>query len=542
MIQRLLEFWLDNIGERGYQGPFLQMLTATGYTVLHSTRHVPIEFGKDVIAYDPQGRLTAFQLKGKPHGQFTLHDLREVQPQLIELSAYAVRFPGIDPAPPRPILVVNAQVEELAQRAIDDLNAGQLKSNPIEVWPYGKLFDMASSLAADLWPTGIPDTKELLKILTEDEKGPFPIAATERLVLPMLGLGAELVDWKAAEFERRIASAGLLIGICVARAVETKNHASAIQAWTLCAGLIAACRARYGEKIGAVGRQMFDLAIALIDESLVGLAAEVTEARDLLVLNALSEGGIYPARINIVGAYLAALWFRGRVDQNVEFRDQAKAALLKVPEKFDIWGEAAIVPILARLWVLDNVAQANTDRERIVLLGTVLHLNSRGAKRALAPPYYDFETVCRERMSLDSHRGPPFDGFTFEGFSHLALGLFEEIVRANLKQSAKQAWRPLTRLQLMQVDIPEAWQFPLSRASSAKSLTRILPPSRNWCEVLAEAYDRTVPALPDWLVDRPDVVLLIALLYPHRASPSVLRYLGLRLGRPWYPATQDARL
>jgi hypothetical protein len=46
---------LDSASERSYQGPFCQILSARGYTVLHSTRHAPIEFGKDVIAIAPDG-------------------------------------------------------------------------------------------------------------------------------------------------------------------------------------------------------------------------------------------------------------------------------------------------------------------------------------------------------------------------------------------------------------------------------------------------------------------------------------------------------
>jgi len=534
VIQRLLEFWLNNIGERGYQGPFLQMLVAAGYTVLHSTRHMPIEFGKDVIALDPQGRLTAFQLKGKPGGLFTHSDLREVQPQLLELSQYAVRFPGREPAVPRPVLVVNAQVDENAQRALDDWNAGELKANPVEVWPYGKLFEMASQLADKLWPTGIPDTKELLKILTEDETGPFPVGAVEDLVLPMLGLEGDAQNWKAPELQRRIASAGLLIGICVARQTEVRNHWAAIQAWTLCAGLIAACAERYTDRVGGTATRMFDLAVGLIDESLVALAQEVMGADDLLVRNSMVEGAIYPTRVQIIAGYLAALWHRGRADGNVAAKEIAAAALSKVPARPNVWGEAAFAPILARVWAQDWLGQHNPDQVRIEMLDLLLACNQSHNPNAFAAPYHDFEEVSREKLQLTGRRGPPFNGFRFDGACYMGLPWFEELVRNNQKQHAKQFWRPLTHMRLMQVDVPEAWQFPLSSADSAKTLTGTLPPRQTWAQVVDVAYAPDVPPLPALLAGRPDLVLLLVLLYPYRATPAVVRYLGLRLGRPWH--------
>ena len=66
MIEKLIEHWLDSIGELGYQSAFVQMLVGQGHTILHSTRHMPIEFGKDVITIDPDGIPCAYQLKGNP--------------------------------------------------------------------------------------------------------------------------------------------------------------------------------------------------------------------------------------------------------------------------------------------------------------------------------------------------------------------------------------------------------------------------------------------------------------------------------------------
>ncbi len=122
MYERLLEGWLDSASERSYQGPFCQVLAAQGYAVLHSTRHAPIEFGKDVIAVAPDGVPCAYQLKGNPGSRLTHAQYREIAPQLFELATQSIVFPGRPPGPHRSYLVTNGNVDEEVQRAIDDMN------------------------------------------------------------------------------------------------------------------------------------------------------------------------------------------------------------------------------------------------------------------------------------------------------------------------------------------------------------------------------------------------------------------------------------
>ena len=71
MLERLIENWLDSAGERSYQRCFCQMLTGQGLRIVHNTKHTPQEFGKDVIAVSPEGKLVGYQLKGNPGATLT---------------------------------------------------------------------------------------------------------------------------------------------------------------------------------------------------------------------------------------------------------------------------------------------------------------------------------------------------------------------------------------------------------------------------------------------------------------------------------------
>ena len=64
MIERIVDDWLTNIGEKEFEVPFSQLLALRGYKVIHvANPHGPQEQGKDMIATDEEGRVVAFQLK-----------------------------------------------------------------------------------------------------------------------------------------------------------------------------------------------------------------------------------------------------------------------------------------------------------------------------------------------------------------------------------------------------------------------------------------------------------------------------------------------
>lgn len=532
MIERLLENWLDSASERSYQGPFLQMLVAAGYSLLHNTRHTPIEFGKDIIAHDPEGALVAFQLKGNPGATMNLTGLRAIYPQLQELSGFVVRYPGMEPSVPKPYFVLNGELGEDAQRALDDWNVGALRTNPVAVWSRGRLLEMAKSLSVALWPSEIPDISALLKVLTVDPIASFPVDDVEAICVSMLGLSGDEMHESAAEMQRRIASAGLLVGICVHRHVEKRNHWAAIQAWSMLCGLIAACADRYELDTNGAVEATFDLALQLVDQSLRELAEEVIAAKHLAITNTFSDGAVYSARVTILSGLMGAHWHRARASKDDEGMRRAEAALKKVHVRRELWGEAAIPGELLRLWVFDHTEVGRgAEVLRIQLLDVLLVRNRDGSKNPLPPPYYAFEETMREQ--LFSRNRAAFKGDTHDGWCYMGIPLFEELVRQNLKQHAKAVWPLLTKLIHLKVDIPEPWEFPLRRAQSAKNLTTTLPYTGEWEKVVKAAYDKDDPPLPRMLVDRPDVVALIVLLHPQRASPAVVRYLSMRLGRSW---------
>jgi hypothetical protein len=65
VIERLIENWLVNAGERGFETAFAQILASEEHTILQGPVHHPFEHGKDILTISPNGELHAYQLKAR---------------------------------------------------------------------------------------------------------------------------------------------------------------------------------------------------------------------------------------------------------------------------------------------------------------------------------------------------------------------------------------------------------------------------------------------------------------------------------------------
>lgn len=82
MIERLIENWLDNTNERGYEIAFCQALTAEGHTILKRPAHGPTEHGKDIASKDADGHYHCYQLKT---GTLSKSTWRAIRDEVVEL-------------------------------------------------------------------------------------------------------------------------------------------------------------------------------------------------------------------------------------------------------------------------------------------------------------------------------------------------------------------------------------------------------------------------------------------------------------------------
>jgi hypothetical protein len=539
VLERLLENWLDSVNERAYQPVFCQLLLAEGYRVLHSTRHAPIEFGKDVIAVRRDGELSAFQLKGNPSGRLTHAQFREIQHQLWELFHQAVVLPGAPPERHRSYLVTNGEVDEEVHRAISDFNLQYAKASgavPLEIWSRGTLLELLKKHAEQLWPWRLEDVGLLLELMTHSGRDQLPMEKMDALLSLRLGLLEEKPP-SSANAVRRIASAALLSAAALKPFAVAENHVSIVSGWTMFIGYAMAAAERSSVRQADVEDVIATVRDA-ISRELAALVDEAKNRPDLIEGEPLTDGFVYDGRkVQVAGfAALAWLWWNrepGLIDE--EILANALTLTREIGTGLVLWGEAAVPYFLAVCWCIDaTTGDQKGELSLARLLELILVRNAPRSNIPLPSPYYSFEQVRRHDLRKLLRGADPLDGDEFSGTSWYAEGLFSLVVRTNRKVMCADLWPALTRMSLSSFVPDEPWQFCVWRSDHGHEVSRHLPFARTWSEAVTGAQDDRLLNVPKRFAQHPELVLLWVMLCPHRGTPDVIRWLGRQFSKSWY--------
>ena len=174
LVERLVESWLDKQTERRYQNAFVQLLVSEGWSVLHTTRHSPIEFGKDIIARNPGGELFCFQLKGNPGTRVTKSEAQKLLAQVDELIILPAPEHFLKFANERhvAVFVTNGEVDEeaalLFEQASKKTASMICPASSLVIWRRGDLLSLFLKHAKDVWPTSFEGTRLMLEIFSGD--------------------------------------------------------------------------------------------------------------------------------------------------------------------------------------------------------------------------------------------------------------------------------------------------------------------------------------------------------------------------------------
>jgi len=541
VLERLIESWLDSASERSYQAPFCQMLSAEGHTVLHSTRHAPLEFGKDIISIGPDGVPCAFQLKGNPGTRFSLAQLRDIKGQLLELVTQPIVLPGVPSGRHRCYLVTNGETEEEVHRSVDDINREleNLGFGPqrIELWSRGRLLEMANRLGASLWPSEIEDLNTLLELLVHRGDDLLPLAKIDKLLKRLLVLEEDnKASLGAAQGRRRITSAAVLIGVALRNFSLKENHYATSAAWTVFAAYAIACGERHHLKYEDTARAAVEIAKNTIFDALAALCDDV-KTNEKLMASGFEIAPIYIARATLTYALLSLYWLWSEanawpVKEHKAFLDEW---LPKDHRQSYLWGEGAVPQFLAQYWYF---SKADPTWKSEMLLGSLLNVliklavDQEGQK--FPSPYFSFEDFMKHLLAGFLQTGDdPLRGETARRMSFMAEGVLHLFVRANLKQSAKLLWPDFTQLGLKRFEVEEPWQYCLYRTAAGRELMVQPPATKQWAELVAEARYCRLAQVPHALASEVWLLALFVVLLPYRATPEALRYLGWKLGTVW---------
>jgi len=498
--------------------------------------------GKDVIAIAPDGTPCAYQLKGSPDRQISLSqwDRDNLGAQISKLANQAISHPSVPDRPHRSFLVTNREVSEEVCRAIDDLRRSWrqngMPDREFQTITRGQLLTWAQELGRDLWPSELGDAKGLLELFLLPGTGLLPDAQFARLLEQTLALNDDSLS--QPDSCRRLASAALLTSIATTPFVEKQNHVAEVHAWGLYLGYLCATVEKRALSASDYAAEL-ELAVDAIAACLEALAAEVV-TRSAQGHMELTEGDsaidfahlFYRARVTMLVGYLSALALScmehlGEVQvAGVPCTGFASwlADFIRRNWRFVwLWGEGATPHLLAAYWFLHAFGRPGEARD--VLASTIRGVlqASHGERSMGLPSVYDTpEEAMEQRLGLPSG-GPPA---SLRRQSHVLEGLLHLFVRLNYKQAAKVRWPEFTRFTLRSYRPSEPWRFFLWRDSETGECSDVLPPrQQKWEALRTAALDSDGTCIPPVLRARPELVLLLAQVYPHRLGSPVMRWL-----------------
>jgi hypothetical protein len=555
VLERAIEAWTDKVSERAYQAPFCQMLVSQGHQIVHNTRHTSLEFGKDVITRDASGTLCAYQLKGHPGKRLTKSSFQEILPQLRELIFMHVTHPSVPSGTRhRAYLVTNGEVDEDAQRGLDDLKRNISDRDgafDFEVISRGQFLAWARDLSTGLWPSELHDWNLLLELLVADGKTPLPIAKFDPLLRAVLLPGERPFDdddqdggavdaesdaatshskLSATDWRRRVASAAVLTGVGLRNFELCANHAAVATGWALFASYAIAGCERAGMNPSEISGAL-DIAEAAIRQSLMSLAEE-TCSRSLPIEAGLAEVLAYHLRITLLCGYLGLLWF-WLPDDKEDLRDNVRAFLQRHVGSCPLWGEGAVPQLLFGIWGVQDTGLGLRAEQLLIRYTTETLKRSLGEAPALYGPYWDPDTILKHfRARFLGLNDDPLQDEDPTGDSFFSQALLHLLVRKNLKVHCKRLWPDYTKVSLRKFDPSPVWARHLWRAREGSNHTEIPTPRQHWDDLVEEAYregDEHVGAL----AGRPFLVAAIAIMFPHRCTTATVHYLADNFDSSW---------
>jgi len=514
--------------------PFAQLLIDQGHTILHSTRHSQIEYGKDVVSLDKSGALCAYQLKTVYGKKLKKRELQKMLPQLTELVSLKFEHPSVTTTGwHKSFLVINGELEEEASELLNKFNRGNIeRGNPerqLVTIGKGKLLSDALKISGKLFPTELTNIKLLLELYLEEGTHMFPKNKLAELMancLPMLlGLNRKV---NVSKCRSAISSLPLINSIAASSFSKCNNFYAELEAWVICWSYIAALAEKHGleEKNWSMTLELIEQRILLLLELLV---KDLEAEHDAVLGDAITEPFFYKARITLICSLVSAyvIWKHLKDKDDESHIDFCRLFLLDNHKRSQLWGEAAVPQFICQYWYLKSIDSSPAPD---FMLGSVLdaicRLNRFGATQALPNPYYDFERVILAQAEVP---GSEIND-SFAGESYTGEALLHLFVRLNWKQNARLMWPSYTRVRNRYIDFEELWHTYLWRVEGLGANRSVWPKrTKQWDELRSEADEAAGQHIPELLKTHPHLFLLFLIVYPHRCTSESVRWLDTYL-------------
>ncbi len=409
MARKVVENWLTSTNERAYQIPYCQLLSSQGYRVIQVSSHGAAEHGKDIVAWAPDGRLCAYQLKT---GNIKVPEWRTYAEEIREMTDIKCHHPSVknESGWHDSYLVTNGRVGKEVQDKIDLLNTDHKgQRSHLHIVQLDELLDGFEKLHGGYFPIELEDNRLFLQLYMSDGHEPLPNASLSRLLVGLLPLSDG--DRKIAKSKCRalLASALLVVSYISENYSRAENHFALIDLWTIFLAHTLAV-AEYHSLLDDRWMGTCELAVLALETAFEDATAEVERRtsglHDLVEGDSLTDFAFFRQRGLVIAGYLSAFALSRKIRGVQDWRSRPLDAFI---ERF---GEAFLrfgrdypygewsLPLILSVATYIDCEGRSTEAAGLVEAAIIAFLGAQGGG-GWPVAYYDRQQCVRSQMGIE---------------------------------------------------------------------------------------------------------------------------------------------
>jgi hypothetical protein len=517
LLERIIENWLNDSNERGYEIPFAQSLISSGYSVLHISSHGPYEQGKDIISIDPDGVPCAFQLKDE---KITLNEWRKISGEVTDLIEIPIQHPSIDSSiSHRSVLVTNKEITDPARATINSLNEGLKNRNfpPLELITGTQLLRQLIDTHGSYLPVGIEDFHLFLELVLTNgrdnlDKEKF-VKFLESFVLS--DINSEI------EIKRMLSSLVLLIQYIFGSFEKEENHIQIVEGWTFFLNylLYLVVNQDLSEEYW---KDTFELIFEKINYQIALLKEEIFE-RDNFLEPGWDGGLFYRGRLGLIGGWISAYELVNL--EIIEEYDIDENVVEFIEDQFDnmwFWGESSTPHFLAMSILLEKYGDESFSVNILTdMLNKLVLENNRYSGDGFPDPYLCLTDVLEIEYGVFPEE---VDKSSFVGYSYHLDPIVKLFVLKCKKSILEAVWKGISYI-LHSMFVADTFEdFFLYRCKKGNHNEFFYEIPQSWSK-LKQISKEKITSIPPILLEISHYIFYLLLIYPHRLNEDIIKIL-----------------
>ena len=521
MIERVVEDWLHNVNELGYEDAFAHALLSEGHTLIHKQEHGSLELGKDLITRDRNGIYHCYQLKG---GNIAQGKWQQIAGQIHSTVTSPIVHPNVPVgAQFIPHLVTNGTISDPVRLDIFARNLvwKEQYGRELHLILYDQLLEMFLRLQSSFLPTRPRDFQLFLTLYLADKREPLKGVQFSQFLVSMLPEH----EVAQAELGRLLAAMTIVADYVISEYEKVSNFFMAAKAWSLLLfHLLRVCE-DYSEVKDWV--PVVSLVIESLEKCVGKATEEILQSTNWMEGDIFVDESVWSYRCSALVGLLSAYMISHRIKNTpLENEDEVYSRIGNHVSDVRLWGEAAAPALfLAAQCLCLRGAEWAGIQTALRAADTIVEENGNKRKVGLPDPYYEAEEIMRWKLLNEDVIG---EKVSFSRRSFTIRQFVELIVRRNWPNNLRKRWYRISEIDYVEFSPENPKDFYWWRCRKGLTVARRWSHPQSWLCLVNESLAAPETAL---LIDTRFIYLLpyLFIFMPHRFTPGRARLLDVKL-------------